>query len=169
MAERQLHIPLEPVDSLTITTLVDNVLDVFMPDQDAAHRHVAVRRRGKPRRHGGQHGSLRRGAEEHRGDRPEPWVGCRCRYYFIRSSGIVAVVRLPGRDPIEIPTTSKAALHGAGFEIMKGASRASSSTTRCLSRARSTARRTTSPDFHRKKHGAPITGNQTPWCLTNRL
>ena len=33
-----LSIPLQPVDSLTITTLVDNVYDVFMPDQGPAHR-----------------------------------------------------------------------------------------------------------------------------------
>src|SRR5438132_10241468 len=38
MAEQRLQIPLEPVDSLTITTLVDNVFDVFMPDQGPAHR-----------------------------------------------------------------------------------------------------------------------------------
>ena len=36
-----LSIPLEPVDSLTVTTLVDNVFDVFMPDQGPARRHVA--------------------------------------------------------------------------------------------------------------------------------
>ncbi len=34
----RLRIPLDPVDSLTITTLVDNVFDVFMPDQGPAHR-----------------------------------------------------------------------------------------------------------------------------------
>src|ERR1700730_18633846 len=38
MAEQRLRIPLEPVDSLTITTLVDNVFDVFMPDQGPAQR-----------------------------------------------------------------------------------------------------------------------------------
>src|SRR5690349_25097490 len=31
-------VPLEPVDSLTVTTLVDNVFDVFMPDQGPARR-----------------------------------------------------------------------------------------------------------------------------------
>ena len=31
-------IPLAPVDSLTITTLVENTYDVFMPDQGPAHR-----------------------------------------------------------------------------------------------------------------------------------
>src|SRR5713226_6988456 len=38
MSEQRLQIPLEPVDSLTITTLVDNVFDAFMPDQGPAHR-----------------------------------------------------------------------------------------------------------------------------------
>jgi 7,8-dihydropterin-6-yl-methyl-4-(beta-D-ribofuranosyl)aminobenzene 5'-phosphate synthase len=30
---------LEPVDSVTVTTLMDNVTDAFMPDQGPAHRH----------------------------------------------------------------------------------------------------------------------------------
>jgi 7,8-dihydropterin-6-yl-methyl-4-(beta-D-ribofuranosyl)aminobenzene 5'-phosphate synthase len=29
---------LEPVDSVTVTTLMDNVTDIFMPDQGPAHR-----------------------------------------------------------------------------------------------------------------------------------
>src|SRR5215468_8104166 len=29
---------LEPVDSVTVTTLMDNVTDAFMPDQGPAHR-----------------------------------------------------------------------------------------------------------------------------------
>ena len=37
MAAR-LQIPLQPVDSLQITTLVENAYDVFMPDQGPAHR-----------------------------------------------------------------------------------------------------------------------------------
>ena len=32
------RIPLEPVDSLVITTLVENTYDIFMPDQGPAHR-----------------------------------------------------------------------------------------------------------------------------------
>jgi len=32
------EIDLEPVDSVRITTLMDNVVDVFMPDQGPAHR-----------------------------------------------------------------------------------------------------------------------------------
>ena len=38
MSEPHLRIPLEPVDSLTVTTLVDNVFDTFMPNQGPAHR-----------------------------------------------------------------------------------------------------------------------------------
>jgi len=37
-AELQLTIPLEPVDSVVITTLMDNVTDIFMPDQGPAKR-----------------------------------------------------------------------------------------------------------------------------------
>jgi len=38
MPQGRVTIGLEPVDSLTVTTLVDNVFDVFMPDQGPAHR-----------------------------------------------------------------------------------------------------------------------------------
>src|ERR1700686_1850533 len=38
MTQPRLRIPLEPVDSLTITTLFDNVFDIFMPDQGPGHR-----------------------------------------------------------------------------------------------------------------------------------
>ena len=34
----QLSVSLLPVDSLTVTTLVDNLYDVFMPDQGPARR-----------------------------------------------------------------------------------------------------------------------------------
>jgi 7,8-dihydropterin-6-yl-methyl-4-(beta-D-ribofuranosyl)aminobenzene 5'-phosphate synthase len=44
--ETPLSIPLEPVDSLSVTTLVDNVFDTFMPDQGPAHR-VSAASRGK--------------------------------------------------------------------------------------------------------------------------
>jgi 7,8-dihydropterin-6-yl-methyl-4-(beta-D-ribofuranosyl)aminobenzene 5'-phosphate synthase len=38
MPQLRMSIPLEPIDSLTVTTLVDNVFDTFMPDQGPAHR-----------------------------------------------------------------------------------------------------------------------------------
>jgi 7,8-dihydropterin-6-yl-methyl-4-(beta-D-ribofuranosyl)aminobenzene 5'-phosphate synthase len=38
MSRARTSIPLQPVDSLTVTTLVDNVFDIFMPDQGPAHR-----------------------------------------------------------------------------------------------------------------------------------
>ena len=37
-AARRLSIPLEPVDALVVTTLVENTYDVFMPDQGPANR-----------------------------------------------------------------------------------------------------------------------------------
>jgi hypothetical protein len=39
-----LRVPLEPVDRLEITALVDNTYDVFMPDQGPAHRGCPRRR-----------------------------------------------------------------------------------------------------------------------------
>jgi len=36
--EPAIEIALEPVDSVRITTLMDNVTDIFMPDQGPAHR-----------------------------------------------------------------------------------------------------------------------------------
>ena len=43
LAEPKLTIQLEPVDSVVITTLIDNVTDVFMPDQGPAQRGAASR------------------------------------------------------------------------------------------------------------------------------
>ncbi len=37
-ARPQLTIPLEPVDSVVVTTLMDNVTDTFMPEQGPARR-----------------------------------------------------------------------------------------------------------------------------------
>src|SRR5713226_1023774 len=47
MSEQRLRIPLEPVDSLTITTLVDNVFDTFMPDQGPARRISPASKAGR--------------------------------------------------------------------------------------------------------------------------
>ena len=40
-------------------------------------------------------------------------------------------VALPGRDPVELPSTSRSALLGAGFEIVEERGRPSCSTGRC--------------------------------------
>ena len=40
--EPAVEVRLEPVDSVRLTTVMDNVFDVFMPDQGPAHRAGAV-------------------------------------------------------------------------------------------------------------------------------
>src|SRR6266567_1307687 len=144
MAERRLQIPLEPVDSLTVTTLVDNVFDVFMPDQGPAHRASPATANGTlptatmiagvvPDQLIAEHGlslllTVTKGQQSHRllfdtGVSPDG---------MIRRMGPVRLpvlihpdfwnrrrVRIPGREPREIPTTSRKALQGAGFEIIE--------------------------------------------------
>lgn len=177
VADRSLRIPLEPVDSLTITTLVDNVFDVFMPDQGAAHRlspatklgtlPVATLVGGKgPDQPIAEHGlslllTVTRGERSHTllfdtGVSPDGMVANMDRLgvdprdieaivlshgHFDHTTGLDGLirrlgriqlpvllhpdfwnrrrVRLPGRDPLEIPTTSKSALQGAGFTIIE--------------------------------------------------
>jgi 7,8-dihydropterin-6-yl-methyl-4-(beta-D-ribofuranosyl)aminobenzene 5'-phosphate synthase len=176
--EPQLRIPLEPVDSLVITTLVDNVTDVFMPDQGPARR---VPPRPGPTRPSGvmgdgsvlealvaEHGfsalvTITKDGRDHRflfdaGTSPDGMIENMRRLdldptsietivcshgHFDHTTGIDGLIRavgranmpllihphfwrrrrvvLPGRDPIELPTTSKRALTGAGFEIIEEA------------------------------------------------
>jgi 7,8-dihydropterin-6-yl-methyl-4-(beta-D-ribofuranosyl)aminobenzene 5'-phosphate synthase len=176
--EPQLRIPLEPVDSLVITTLVDNVTDVFMPDQGPARR---VPPRPGPTRPSGvmgdgsvlealvaEHGfsalvTITKDGRDHRflfdaGTSPDGMTENMRRLeldptsietiicshgHFDHTTGIDGLIRavgranmpllihphfwrrrrvvLPGRDPIELPTTSKRALTGAGFEIIEEA------------------------------------------------
>src|SRR6202034_3644931 len=47
-AEPTAVIELEPVDSVVVTTLIDNVTDVFMPDQGPARRGAASRGPSRP-------------------------------------------------------------------------------------------------------------------------
>jgi 7,8-dihydropterin-6-yl-methyl-4-(beta-D-ribofuranosyl)aminobenzene 5'-phosphate synthase len=65
-------------------------------------------------------------------------------------------IALPGRDPIELPSTSKPALEGAGFEIVEHASPRSFSTVRSWSRARSTGR----PSSSRASRSTRPTGRE---------
>ena len=178
MAKERLHVALEPVDSLTITTLVDNVFDVFMPDQGPAHRLSPASRLGTlpvatmvdgkgPDQPIAEHGlslllTVAKGQHSHTllfdtGVSPDGMVGNMDRLgleakdieaivlshgHFDHATGLDGLirrlgrirlpvllhpefwnrrrVRLPGRDPVEIPTTSKGALVGAGFEIIEG-------------------------------------------------
>lgn len=166
---------LEPVDSVTVTSLMDNVTDFFMPDQGPAHRAVkAGGRRAVSTMADGwgldallaEHGfsvlvTVVKGGTEHRilfdaGTSPDGVVE-NMRRLEIDPSGIEAIVcshghfdhttgldglirrmgrvnlpvlihphfwrrrrvAIPGRDPQEIPTTSRRALTDAGFEIVE--------------------------------------------------
>jgi 7,8-dihydropterin-6-yl-methyl-4-(beta-D-ribofuranosyl)aminobenzene 5'-phosphate synthase len=177
MSEQRLRIPLEPVDSLTVTTLVDNVFDAFMPDQGPAQRLSpanAARRLPSATMVDGtvpdqliaEHGlslllTVTRGGNSHRllfdtGVSPDGMVANMDRLdidardieaivcshgHFDHTAGLDGLirrvgksnlpvlihpdfwnrrrVRIPGRDPIEIPTTSRSALRGAGFTIVE--------------------------------------------------
>jgi 7,8-dihydropterin-6-yl-methyl-4-(beta-D-ribofuranosyl)aminobenzene 5'-phosphate synthase len=175
-AEPQITIPLEPVDSVVITTLIDNVIDVFMPDQGPASRGAASRNpaRSAPMMQAGsapdvliaEHGfsalvTIAKDGREHRflfdaGTSPDGVTenmrrlqiepasieAIVCSHgHFDHTTGIDGLVRavgrvnmpvlihphfwrrrrvvLPGRDPLELPTTSKRALTEAGFEIIE--------------------------------------------------
>jgi 7,8-dihydropterin-6-yl-methyl-4-(beta-D-ribofuranosyl)aminobenzene 5'-phosphate synthase len=48
--EPAIEVSLEPVDSVVVTTLMDNVTDIFMPDQGPAHRARWAPGRGSRRR-----------------------------------------------------------------------------------------------------------------------
>jgi 7,8-dihydropterin-6-yl-methyl-4-(beta-D-ribofuranosyl)aminobenzene 5'-phosphate synthase len=174
--EPQVTIPLEPVDSLVITILVDNTTDVFMPDQGPARRAPpgpGPTRASRIMADGtvpapllAEHGfsalvTITKDGRDHRflfdaGTSPDGMVENMRRLeldpksietvicshgHFDHTTGIDGLIRavgrpsmpllihphfwrrrrvlLPGRDPIELPTTSKAALSGAGFEIVE--------------------------------------------------
>jgi metal-dependent hydrolase (beta-lactamase superfamily II) len=174
--ESAIEIDLEPVDSVVVTTLMDNVTDIFMPDQGPARRAAVGAGPWCPSAvmEGGQapdvllaeHGfsvlvTVAKGAREHRflfdtGTSPDG-VTHNMRHLDIDPSSIEAIVcshghfdhttgldgliralrrvnmpvlihphfwrrrriALPGREPMEIPTTSRRALNEAGFDIIE--------------------------------------------------
>lgn len=171
-------VPLEPVDSITVTTLVDNVTDMLLQDQGPAKRPPlggATARRlpasflegneafDAPR---AEHGfsvmvTVAKGGKERRilfdaGLTPDGLVENMRRLdlspkdveaivlshgHFDHTTGLDGIVRalgrpnlpviihpefwsrrrivIPGREPFELPSTSKSALRGAGFEIVE--------------------------------------------------
>jgi len=174
------HIPiaLEPVDSVTITTLVDNYFDLLLTDQGPAKRlglpttetprvAVAALEEGQtPDNPLAEHGfsamiSVNSGGREHRvlfdtGMSPDGLVENMRRLghspkdleaivlshgHLDHTTGIDGLMRtvgranlpvflhpeawskrrllLPGREPFELPTPSKSAIKGAGFEIIE--------------------------------------------------
>jgi 7,8-dihydropterin-6-yl-methyl-4-(beta-D-ribofuranosyl)aminobenzene 5'-phosphate synthase len=173
-------IPLQPVDSVHITVLVDNVTDSLLLDQGPAKRVGLASSGGQPPRvrapllEGGEaldallaeHGfsamiSVTKDGREHRvlfdaGVTPDGLVENMRRLelspkdletivlshgHFDHTVGLDGLVRalgrpnlpviihpefwsrrriaIPGRDPFEIPSTSKSALQGAGFEVIE--------------------------------------------------
>jgi 7,8-dihydropterin-6-yl-methyl-4-(beta-D-ribofuranosyl)aminobenzene 5'-phosphate synthase len=172
-------IPLQPLDSLQITVLMDNVIDMLALDQGPAKR-VGIASWGEPPRIKApllepgettdallaEHGfsvlvSLTTSGREHRvlfdaGLTPTGMVENMRRLqlspkdieaivlshgHFDHTTGIDGLatalgkpnlpvmihpefwsrrrIAIPGRDPFEIPSTSKPALRGAGFEIIE--------------------------------------------------
>lgn len=169
---------LDAVDSVTITTLVDNVLDVFMPDQGPAHRFRDGTASGEltartlngrrvndhPR---GEHGfsalvRVTNGERSHSilfdaGRTPDGLShNMQClevdprdieavvlsHGHFDHTTGLDGLARvlgrprlpvvihpefwtrrrlvMPGREPWELPSTSRTALEEIGFEIIEG-------------------------------------------------
>jgi 7,8-dihydropterin-6-yl-methyl-4-(beta-D-ribofuranosyl)aminobenzene 5'-phosphate synthase len=174
--EPAIEIDLEPVDSVVVTTLMDNVTDAFMPDQGPARRVTLGRGPRVPSRTMtdgltpspliAEHGfsvlvTVAKGGAEHRflfdtGASPDGvirnmhWLDIDpgsieaivCSHgHFDHTAGLDGLVRslghanmpvlihphfwrrrrlvIPGRDPLEIPTTSRRALQDAGFDIIE--------------------------------------------------
>jgi 7,8-dihydropterin-6-yl-methyl-4-(beta-D-ribofuranosyl)aminobenzene 5'-phosphate synthase len=174
--EPAIEIDLEPVDSVVVTTLMDNVTDMLMPDQGPAHRiglGAGPRRPSTTMVDGlvpsaliAEHGfsvlvTVAKGGAEHRflfdtGTSPDGIMrnmnyldidpgsieAVVCSHgHFDHTAGLDGLVRslgqvnmpvlihphfwrrrrlvLPGRDPMEIPTTSRNALEEAGFDIIE--------------------------------------------------
>lgn len=169
-------IALEPIDGITMTTLVDNVTDNLLPDQGPAKQPsmAASPRMPAPLLTGGdtddalraEHGfsalvTITKGGQETRilfdaGRTPDGLVENMRRLdlspgdidivvlshghwdHVTGMDGLVGKLRspnmpvpihpefwtrrrlaFPGQEPIELPTTSKSALQGAGFEIVE--------------------------------------------------
>jgi len=167
---------LEPVDAVTVTTLMDNVTDVLMPDQGAARRPLAGAGPWRPAAtmDGGQapdallaeHGfsvlvTVSKNGAAHQilfdaGTSPDGVTENMARLdvdpraieaivcshgHFDHTTGLDGIIRrlgtvnlpvlihphfwrrrrvlIPGRDPREIPSTSRSALLGAGFDVVE--------------------------------------------------
>jgi 7,8-dihydropterin-6-yl-methyl-4-(beta-D-ribofuranosyl)aminobenzene 5'-phosphate synthase len=174
--EPAVTVPLEPVDSVELVSLIDNVTDAFMPDQGPAKRiglRIDARRPAALMAEGwsvdaliAEHGfamlvTVVKGGQSRRllfdtGPSPDGVVenmrrlevdpgsieAIVCSHgHFDHTTGLDGLTRalgrtnlpviihphfwrrrrivVPGSDPREIPTTSRQALSGAGFEIIE--------------------------------------------------
>ena len=174
--EPAVTVPLEPVDSVELVSLIDNVTDVFMPDQGPAKR-LGLQIRGTrpvdsmaegwaPDALVAEHGfammvTITKGGRTRRllfdtGTSPDGVVenmrrleidpgsieAIVCSHgHFDHTTGLDGLIRvlgstnmpvvihphfwrrrrmvIPGSEPREVPTTSRQALAGAGFEIIE--------------------------------------------------
>ena len=172
-----MKIPLKPVDAVTITTLVENVYDIFMPDQPPARRSGPGSTRARlgaammlngfvPDQLVAEHGfsvpiDVQRDGHTHRvvfdlGVSPTGMVENMRRLdldpkdlevivcshgHFDHTAGLDGLstylgrpnlpviihpdfwnrrrALFPGREPLEMPTTSRSALEGVGFTIVE--------------------------------------------------
>jgi 7,8-dihydropterin-6-yl-methyl-4-(beta-D-ribofuranosyl)aminobenzene 5'-phosphate synthase len=173
--ELKVTIGLEPVDSVVVTTLMDNVTDTFMPDQGPARRYSGrlpsvpaplMAERQAPDVLLAEHGfsvlvTVTKGEATHRfmfdaGTSPDGVVENMRRLeidprsveafvcshgHFDHTAGLDGLIRvigqvsmpvvlhphfwrrrrmvLPGREPREVPTTSRRGLAEAGFDIIE--------------------------------------------------
>lgn len=176
--EPPFEVDLEPVDSVTITTIMDNVSDIFMPDRGPAKRfgpyNLGDRLRSSGTMEAGdifdvpvaEHGfsalvEITKGDRRHRvlfdtgispdgvvenmallGIDPSTIEAIVCSHgHFDHTTGLDGLIRtlgrtempvlihphfwrrrrllLSGREPQEIPTTSRRALEDAGFDILE--------------------------------------------------
>jgi 7,8-dihydropterin-6-yl-methyl-4-(beta-D-ribofuranosyl)aminobenzene 5'-phosphate synthase len=174
--EPAVTINLEPVDAVVVTTLMDNVTDIFMPDQGPARRagvgqgpyraSPVMQDQQVPEALIAEHGfsvlvTVTKAGHDHAflfdaGTSPDGVTenmrrlevdpssieAIVCSHgHFDHTTGIDGLIRavgranmpvlihphfwrqrrvvLPGRDPIEMPTTSKRALTEAGFQIIE--------------------------------------------------
>jgi 7,8-dihydropterin-6-yl-methyl-4-(beta-D-ribofuranosyl)aminobenzene 5'-phosphate synthase len=175
-------IALEPVDSVTVTTVCDNTIDIFLVDEGPAHRLMSRSSVGSPPRtlvaptfvegrvidsplaqHGfSAHLAVTKGAATHSllfdtgitptgcvdnlgrlGLDPGDIEAIVCSHgHFDHTAGLSGLVgrlgrpnlpvvlhpqfwtrrriAIPGAAPIEMPTTSRRALEGAGFDVIEG-------------------------------------------------
>jgi 7,8-dihydropterin-6-yl-methyl-4-(beta-D-ribofuranosyl)aminobenzene 5'-phosphate synthase len=173
-------LPLEPVDELTVLTVCDNSMDLFLPDEGPARRlslagmgrqtpmlDAPLLRDGKvPDAPLAQHGfsalvEIRKGGQVHRllfdtgltpagcvdnlrrlGQDPAGIEAIVCSHgHFDHTTGLSGLIgrlgraglpvlihpefwarrrlAIPGREPFELPTTSRRALEDAGFDVIE--------------------------------------------------
>lgn len=218
-------IPLEQVDQVTVTTLVDNVTDLLAADAGPARRPFigdAVRGPSALFEDGwtyegliAEHGfsalvMVTAGGTRHQilfdaGLSPDALV-TNMRRLGIDPGGVEAVVLshghsdhttgldgfiravgraslpvpihpdfwnrrrllIPGRDPVELPTTSRKALEGAGFTIVEVRQPSLLLDGSVLITGRWTAPPASSPGSRRSRRCAAAGGNRTRWCSMTR-